>query len=251
MELHLDPSWNEKQLNRSTMKKWSDNPSHHERTLLPRSYILLPVLRARVQSELKIKTNTMGIALTGRRRAWWCTPWASWAAGARRRSGCRSATGTAVWTASHAASWRSRGTRSHPSTPPGALPRPVHPGGSTKTPAGNEGRKEMFYLTMHPTRFIYGPWLRTILIVRKETRCRHISYSFRLATRVLLYAPSHREDSTYHNLCYTSRGALAGTRNRSLGPPHEGSIRWPIAPWANALTTELHLAPAMNEWMNV
>ena len=24
---------------------------------------------------------------------------------------------------------------------------------------------------------------------------------------------------------------------------HEGSIRWPIAPWANALTTELHLAP--------
>ena len=28
-----------------------------------------------------------------------------------------------------------------------------------------------------------------------------------------------------------------------MGPPHEGSIRWPIAPWANALTTELHLAP--------
>ena len=56
-------------------------------------------------------------------------------------------------------------------------------------------------------------WLRTILIVRKETRCRHIGYSFRLAARVLLYAPSHRQDSTYHYLCYTSRGALAGTRN--------------------------------------
>ena len=38
-------------------------------------------------------------------------------------------------------------------------------------------------------------------------------YSFRLAGRVLLYAPSHRQDSTYHSLCYTSRGALAGTRN--------------------------------------
>ena len=25
---------------------------------------------------------------------------------------------------------------------------------------------------------------------------------------------------------------------------HEGSIRRPIAPWANALTTELHLAPS-------
>ena len=29
----------------------------------------------------------------------------------------------------------------------------------------------------------------------------------------------------YHSLCYTSRGALAGTRNSSMGSPHEGSIR--------------------------
>ena len=56
-------------------------------------------------------------------------------------------------------------------------------------------------------------WLRTILIVRGETRCRHIGYSYRLAARVLLYAPSHRQDKTYHRLCYTSRGALAGARN--------------------------------------
>ena len=28
-----------------------------------------------------------------------------------------------------------------------------------------------------------------------------------------------------------------------MGPPHEGSIRRPIAPWANALTTELRPAP--------
>ena len=34
-----------------------------------------------------------------------------------------------------------------------------------------------------------------------------------------LYAPSHRQDSTYHGLCYTSRGALAGTINSSMGPP--------------------------------
>ena len=46
----------------------------------------------------------------------------------------------------------------------------------------------------------------------EETRCRHIAYSFRLAARVLLYAPSHRRESTYHGLCYTSRGALAGKR---------------------------------------
>ena len=111
----------------------------------------------------------------------------------------------------------------------------------------------MFYLTTHSTHFIYGYmasdiWLRTILIVRKETRCRHIGFSYRLAARVLLYAPSHRQDSTYHGLCYTSRGALAGTRNSSMGPSHEGSIRRPIAPWANALTTELHLAPLVVWW---
>ena len=89
--------------------------------------------------------------------------------------------------------------------------------------------REMFYLTMHSTHFIYGYmvsdiWLRTILIVRKETRCHHIGYSYRLTARVLLYAPSHRQDNTYHGLCYTSRGALAGMRNSSMGPPYEGSI---------------------------
>ena len=110
----------------------------------------------------------------------------------------------------------------------------------------------MFYLTMHSTHFIYSYmasdiWLRTILIVRKETRCRHIGYSFWLTAMVFLYAPSHKEDSTYHGLCYTSCGALAGMRNRSMGSPHEGSIRWPIAPWANALTTELHLTPGSNQ----
>ena len=103
-----------------------------------------------------------------------------------------------------------------------------------------EREREMFYLTTHSTHFIYGYmasdiWLRTILIVRKETRCRHIGYSFQLTARIILYAPSHRQDNTYHGLCYTSRGALAGTRNSSKGPPHEGSIRRPIAPWANAL----------------
>ena len=105
--------------------------------------------------------------------------------------------------------------------------------------------REMFYLTTHSTHFIYrymasDIWLRTILIVRKETRCRHIGYSYRLTARVLLYAPFHRQDNTYHGLCYTSRGA----------PPHEGSIRRPIAPWANALPLSYVPLPWMNDWMN-
>ena len=99
---------------------------------------------------------------------------------------------------------------------------------------GGGRRKEMFYLTTHSTHFIYGYmasdiWLRTILIVRKETCCHHIGYSFQLTARVLLYAALHRHDITYHGLCYTSRGALAGTRNSSMGSPHEGSIRRLIA----------------------
>ena len=52
--------------------------------------------------------------------------------------------------------------------------------------------------------------------MRKETRYRHIGYSFRLTARVLVYAPSHRQGSTYHSLYYTSHGALAGTRYSSL-----------------------------------
>ena len=124
--------------------------------------------------------------------------------------------------------------------------------------------REMFYLTTHSTHYIYSYmvsdiWLRTILIVRKETRCRHIGYSYRLTAWVLLYAPSHRQDSTYHGLCYTSRGALAGTRNSSMGPPHEGSIRrpialwpivlWPIAPRANALP--LSNVPLLYLWQKL
>ena len=122
--------------------------------------------------------------------------------------------------------------------------------------------REMFYLKTHLTHFIYGYmasdiWLRTILIVRKETCCRQhrlqgffymhhptdrIAHTTAFGTPVVehwlereIAQPSHRQDSTYHSLCFTSCGALAGTRNSSMGPPHEGSIRRPIAPWANAL----------------
>ena len=108
-----------------------------------------------------------------------------------------------------------------PLPPPGGGQQKQQKTPTTKQTRTKEAKKEMFYLTTHSTHFIYGYmtsdiWLRTILIVRKETRCRHMCYS---------YAPSHRQDNTYHGLCYTSRGALAGTSISSMGPPHEGSIR--------------------------
>ena len=46
-----------------------------------------------------------------------------------------------------------------------------------------------------------------------------LPHSFQLAVRAILYAPSHRQDTTYHSLWYTSRGALAGMRNISMGEP--------------------------------
>ena len=87
-----------------------------------------------------------------------------------------------------------------------------------------EERKEMFYLTMHSTHFIlqlYG--IRHIMVTdhsdSERGNCCLMGYSFRLTARVLLYASYHRQDNTYHGLCYTSRGTLAGTRNSSMGPP--------------------------------
>ena len=49
----------------------------------------------------------------------------------------------------------------------------------------------------------------------------------RLAARVLLYASLYRHDSTYHDLCYTSRGALAGTRllKRRHSPIHKELLK--------------------------
>ena len=54
----------------------------------------------------------------------------------------------------------------------------------------------------------------------RETCCHHfMDYSFQLVARDLLYAPSYKQDSTYHDICYTICGALAGTRNSSVVPP--------------------------------
>ena len=82
----------------------------------------------------------------------------------------------------------------------------------------NFREREMFYLTTHSTHFIYSYmasdiWLWTTRIVREETHCRHMGYSFQITARVLLYAPSHRRDNTYYSLCYTSRGEIPNFRD--------------------------------------
>ena len=81
----------------------------------------------------------------------------------------------------------------------------------------------MFYLMMHSTHFIYG-YMASDMVTDHSDSEKGIPLQ---PHRLLL---SHRQDNTYHGLYYTSRGALAGTRSSSMGSPHEGSIRRPIAP---------------------
>ena len=73
----------------------------------------------------------------------------------------------------------------------------------------------MFYLTTHSTHFIYGY----------------------IASDMVKDHSDSEKGNPINSKGYTSRASLAGTRNSSMGPPHEGSIRRPIAPRANALTT--------------
>ena len=78
-----------------------------------------------------------------------------------------------------------------------------------------------FIYRMHSTYFIYDYMVKGHA-AREETRYRHyMGYSFRLAAKYLLYAPSYKHDSTYQGFCYSSREKLAGP----IFGPHEGSIR--------------------------
>ena len=85
-------------------------------------------------------------------------------------------------------------------------------------------------------------WCRTTQIAREETCCCHMGYSFRLSARVLLNAPSHRQDSTYHGFVIPVIGHWLEWEIAQW-VHHKGSIWQPIIPWVNALTSELHLAP--------
>ena len=95
-----------------------------------------------------------------------------------------------------------------------------------------EREREMFYLTTHSTHFIYGYMASDMVKDHSDNEKGNPLPPHRLlfpiSSKVILYAPSHRQDNTYHGLCYTSRGALAGTRNNAMGfrieslePPNE------------------------------
>ena len=77
----------------------------------------------------------------------------------------------------------------------------------------------MFYLTTHSTHFIYGYMVKEHSDSETGNPLPPHGLLFVLAARVLLYAPSHRQDRAYHGLCYASRGTLDGMRNSSVSSP--------------------------------
>ena len=102
-----------------------------------------------------------------------------------------------------------------------------------------EGRKEMFYLMTHSTHFIYSYMVSDIW---KEGNALFNDALNTFYLRLYGHMVKDHSDSEKENplpphrlllsgsFIGTSCRALAGTRNSSMGPPHEGSIRRPIAP---------------------
>ena len=105
--------------------------------------------------------------------------------------------------------------------------------------------RNTFYLRLYGVRHMVKDHSDS----ERETCCHHMGYSFRLGARVLLYASSHRQDNTYHSLCYTSCGALVGTRNgstmkdRSNDPSHHERTLLPRSYISLPVNGKLYLKP--------
>ena len=90
-------------------------------------------------------------------------------------------------------------------------------------------RKEIFYLQL------YG--VRHMVKDHSESERGNLLLPHRLLFSINSKGYFICTDRIAHTTA--SHGALAGMRNSSVVPPHEGLISWPIVPWANALSMEL------------
>ena len=80
-----------------------------------------------------------------------------------------------------------------------------------------KGRKEMYYLMMHSDFFLQLYSVRYMVKDRSDSERGNML----LALHGLLFLISSKGSfiCNDHGLCYISCGALAGARNRSVGPP--------------------------------
>ena len=94
-------------------------------------------------------------------------------------------------------------------------------GGVTKDAVRKEGHilfndtLNTFYLRLYGVRYIISDHSER---ERGNPLSQH-GLLFPIRSRGILYASIHRQDNNYHGLCYTSRGAQAGTKNSPMGPP--------------------------------
>ena len=108
-----------------------------------------------------------------------------------------------------------------------------------------EGREEMFYLTTNSTHFIYGYmasdiWLRTIQIAREGNPLPPHGLLFPISSNGSFIST----DRITHTTAFVAPVVQHWLEIEiALWFHHEGSIRRAIAPWANALNKDLHLAP--------
>ena len=82
----------------------------------------------------------------------------------------------------------------------------------------------MFYIMTHSTHFIYGYFIYGVRHMVKE----HSDSEKRNPQQKFFYM-HHPTDRITHTTAFVTP-VVAGTRNSSMGPPHEGSIRRLITP---------------------
>ena len=102
-----------------------------------------------------------------------------------------------------------------------------------------------FNLHMHAwfdmSRVVFGQFVLLVLLILLSSEWKHFkmcktNYIFYIVAFLvcqeypIIYANGRLACLMLACQQNTSHRALAGMRNSSMGPPHEGSIRWPIAP---------------------
>ena len=218
-ELHLAPwridptthrTMNECSYHRATsrsMKDRSDDPSHHERMLLPQSYISLHH-EGSIRRPIAPWTNALTTEL-------YLAPWRIDPTTHRTMNEC----------SYHRATSRSMKDRSDD---PSHHERMLLPQSYISLHEGSIRRPIAPWTNALTTELHLAPWRIDPTTHRTMNECSYHRATSRSTMKDRSDDPSHHE-----------RMLLP----QSYISLHEGSIRRPIAPWTNALTTELHLAP--------
>ena len=201
---HIATSHSEwRKLNGYTMKDRYDDPSHHERTLLPQSYISLWRQEAQwVHHEGWIRRSI--------------APWVN------RRT---------LLPRSYISLWTKEVQWVHHE---GSIQQPI-------TPWANALTTEL-HLTMKAGSSMDPPWRFDPTTNHSMSKCSYQSYIslWWQEAQCIHYEGSIQQPITPWANTLTTELHL--TLKEAQSVHHEGLIRRSITPWANALTTELHLA---------